>query len=289
MFELSHYEDQRQIRIYFWELSPMWIKIDLDPSGDSAFLVGVVRAFGVPHERTDYNEIVSIIWAASLRATNTASVRIIDMHHPVMPGELQGRYIVFDKQPAVSFISLSHPDITAIEKILIQSSLAAWNFSYLFHFLEGCEEHESCEDYEEWAKTIRRSARWKPRTKLEIGNTRHHPNWSFFRRLDQGVSFFNLGVDPSLFLSPQKENSIRVVMESPTGHLISTGGLKSFVDSKSINRLQKWTKLLGSKVGQPDCAIGIGEISVLPTESHLICLTSSGVITLDQEGQIIRF
>ena len=115
-FAQLEYENSPQLRIHFWPHSPMWIRIDIDAETNSGLLLGVVRVYEVPHERTDYNELISLIWAAHLRHTNTASVRLLDIQHPVIANQLLGRYILFEKQPPASYISLDHPDYNLIEK-----------------------------------------------------------------------------------------------------------------------------------------------------------------------------
>ena len=115
-FAQLEYENSPQLRILLWPHSPMWIRIDIDAETNSGLLLGVVRVYEVPHERTDYNELISLIWAAHLRHTNTASVRLLDIQHPVIANQLLGRYILFEKQPPASYISLDHPDYNLIEK-----------------------------------------------------------------------------------------------------------------------------------------------------------------------------
>lgn len=283
-FEVVIFGDSRQIRIYFWEHSPMWVRIDLEPSNNSALLIGVVRTYEVPHERTDYNELISIIWASYLRASNTASVRILDIPHPVLPKELLGRYLVFDKQPAASYITLDAPDIEAIKKILAESLMAAWGYSILYKSSGGCSEQEICDDYEEWAASVCDLARWKRKQEYEIGNERRFPNWSYFRRLDRGASLFDLECNPNLLVTPNDPKPEEIIVEAKNGLLIVTGSLKNHIPKKTISQLRRLIRIYGNNFSKFDSLHLAHNLSILPTESHLICLTASGIIALDYEG-----
>jgi hypothetical protein len=114
---------------------PMWFRIDVDTEANAALLVGVVRTFGLVGDRTDYHDLISLLWASLLRSLNEASVRLIDIPHPVIVGELSGRYVLFEKQPGASFISLENPNYELLERLLLASSLAARVFSLLYQHL----------------------------------------------------------------------------------------------------------------------------------------------------------
>src|SRR5688572_30071759 len=53
---------------------PMWLRLYLE--GDTASIVGVVRTVGLDGDRSDYHDVISIIWAAVLRSSGCASVRL---------------------------------------------------------------------------------------------------------------------------------------------------------------------------------------------------------------------
>jgi hypothetical protein len=49
---------------------PMWFRIDLDTEANAALLVGVVRTYGLVGDRTDYHDLISLLWASQLRSLN---------------------------------------------------------------------------------------------------------------------------------------------------------------------------------------------------------------------------
>ncbi|MEI7910342.1 MAG: restriction endonuclease [Verrucomicrobiota bacterium] len=283
-FAQLEYEKGPQLRIHFWPHSPMWIRIDIDAQTNSSLLVGVVRVYDVPHERTDYNELISLIWAAHLRLSNTASVRLLDIPHPVIPNEIKGRYVLFEKQPPVSFISLDHPDYDLIEEILVQSSLAAWAFSVLYQVSEGNPNEESCIDDDKWAQKVRRATRWKYDRTYEIWNARNSPSWSFYRRHDLGVSLFWLKASLSLMHATQNAADKELVLDAPDGFLTKTGVIQNCIANKDLIRLKKLLKIYGVSLGDFSSLRQGDKYLLLPTESHLICFTQQGLIAIDSEG-----
>ena len=90
-----------QFLIYFAPDFPMWVRIHFDPDARSAWLFGIVRTHGLAGDRSDYHDLISLLWSGYLRSRNDASVRLIDIPHPVISGELWGRYIFFEKQPLI--------------------------------------------------------------------------------------------------------------------------------------------------------------------------------------------
>ena len=110
-FSELHDPSPAHFRIHFSHNFPMWVRIDIDTDANAALLVGVVRTYGFAGDRTDHHDLISLLWASRLRLLNDASVRLIDIPHPAIPGELWGRYVFFEKQPAAS---ISHSKIPII-------------------------------------------------------------------------------------------------------------------------------------------------------------------------------
>ena len=285
-FEEITESDHHQLRIYFWENSPMWIRIDIDSQSRSALLVGVARAYDVPHERTDYNDLMSLVWAAEFRRTNHASVRLIDISHPVIAGELVGRYIFFETQPPASYILLEHPDYTTIESIIFHSALAALQFSRLYKASQGDPDLENCTDDDQWARKVAKCLRWKIHHADELVNEREHPHWSFYRRNDHGVTAFRLSINAlNLFPSENIEHS-ETVLNGLESYLIKTETLKNCINKEALLSV---SKLLSAYELVMDDLISLrqrNEILFLPTESHLICVTEKGILAIENEGGI---
>jgi len=216
--------DPPQLRIAFDEHFPMWVRIDMMPDSDNFVLVGVIRTFGFPGDRSDYHDLISLIWAAFLRSHNIASVSLLDIPHPAIPGELYGRYVFFDKQPSTSFISLANPDYESIEKLLFASCIAGTVFSHFYKESGGNPEKEDCQgsEGEKWRQTITRHLRIKPaRERYTLTNHRRLPTWVYCRLNMRGITAFK--VSGNLLPDFEGLNNSNCIVEGINGYLIKTG------------------------------------------------------------------
>ena len=290
-FELSevHHFDPPQLRIAFSPNFPMWISIDVDSASKSALLVGVVRTNGLAGDRTDYHDLISLLWAAQFRSWNEASVRLIDIPHPAVPGELWGRYVFFEKQPPVSHISLECPDYELIERVLMLSSLAGHTFSTLYQASWGNPDIEECEDAEQWAREVARRLKWKVGHRGQLTNGRRHPNWDFYRRNDYGVTAFRLQISALSLLGAVKPREDDIVLEGPDSYLVKTGSLKNTVSKEVFEKAAKLLQAFGVTVSGLSALLQREAVLFLPTESHLICATEKGLLAIEIEGGLRSF
>jgi len=275
--------DPPQLRIAFHEHFPLDIRIDMMPDSETFVLVGFVRTYGLPGDRSDYHDLISLIWAAFLRSHNIASVGLLDIPHPVIPGELYGRYVFFDKQPSASFVSLANPDYKLIKQILMASSLAGFVFSGLYRDSGGNPDQEDCEgiEGEEWRKTIARHLGIRTtRERYTLTNHRRLPTWVYCRLNQQGVSAFKLNGNlmPD-FNSALSKDSSRIV-EGISGYLIKAGNLQNYVSKPVYRRLVKLLGAYGERIPARLEQLRQSGSLILPIESHVICVTPAGIAAL---------
>lgn len=282
--------DPPQLRIAFEEHFPMWIRIDMMPGSETFVLAGVVRTFGFPGARSDYHDLISLIWAAFLRSHNIASVSLLDIPHPVIPGELYGRYVLFDKQPSTSFISLANPDYESIEKILFASSIAGAVFSTLYRESGGNPDEEDCQgsEGEEWRQTIVRHLRIKTaRDRYTLTNHRRLPTWVYCRLNMRGVTAFKLNGNLMPDLLGSKDSCC--IVEGITGYLIKTGSIENFISRAAYTRLVRLLQAYGERItGRPEQLLHSSYL-ILPIESHVICVTPVGIAALQVDCSLKRF
>ncbi|MFC8035325.1 restriction endonuclease [Streptomyces griseoincarnatus] len=78
--------------------SPLTILFEETPDGDTFMCLGCQASrFLWNQDRTDLNDVFSWLIGAFLRRAKIASSHFIDLDHPVVPGELYGRYIFLDQ------------------------------------------------------------------------------------------------------------------------------------------------------------------------------------------------
>lgn len=290
-FTLSELHDhgRTQLRIHFACNFPMWIRIDIDSEANAALLVGVVRTYGFPGDRSDYHDLISLLWAAHLRGWNEASVRLIDIPHPAVPGELWGRYVFFEKQPPASYISLEEPNYELIERLLLLSSMVGWQFSLLYRACRGDPELEDCVSGEHWAREVAKSLKWKVNHRDGLSNERRHPNWCFFRRNDYGVTAFRFQTDVLSLLAAQPPRERDIILEGHGNFLVKTGALKNVVDKVVLDRVRKLLRVYGVTAEPLGSLLQPNALLLLPTESHLICVTEKGILAVENEGGLRAF
>jgi hypothetical protein len=286
--ELHNY-DQPQLRIEFSRGFPMWVRIDIDSDAKAAVLVGVVRTYFFAGDRSDYHDLISLLWAAELRSWNEASVRLIDIPHPVIPGELWGRYVLFDKQPPASFISLEDPDYELIEKILLLSSLAGHQFSLLYEASLGDPVAEKCGRGVGWAHEVAKNLKWKVGHRDELTNERHYPHWCFYRRNDFGVSAFRLHVSALSLLAAEKPREGDIILDGQESYLVKTGALKNAISKEAFNKASRLLRAHGVTVNGLTSLLQRDAVLFLPIDSHLICVTAKGLLAIQIDGGLQSF
>jgi len=278
--------DPAQVTIEFADSFPMWMRID--PISDtSVALVGIVRTVGLPGDRSDYHDLISMIWAASLRSLNVASVRLVDIPHPAVPGELYGRYVLFDKQPSATYVSLTAPDYSLIESILVASKVAARLFSRVYKECGGDPETEDCcgPEAEAWARSVSDALDYTAEATEGLFNHRRNPNWLYCRRSENGVVAFRLQRNLIPLLTGEIDSKTVGFVEALDSYLVQTGSIKNAISKKAIRRISKLAHAYGLKTNRRFAGLlDSKSLLVLPVESHVICVTDRGISALEFES-----
>jgi len=263
----------------------MWLDIEFAREAQSAVLTGMVRTLGLPGDRSDYHDLISLVWAACLRAADLASVRLIDIPHPFCEGELYGRYVVFDSQPAASYVTLLAPDYERLRLIMLVSACAARIFSALFVALGGDHESEEWDvgAGESWAKEVAQRLRFRLDHRFTLYNKRHRPGWSYFRRSDQGVVALRFDCPFSEFLPSAIVDTPPSILEGESGYFVQSCSIKNYIPTQCLKRLAKVLLAYDADFKTALPSLGNENVLLLPIESHLICLTRSGILSLETE------
>jgi hypothetical protein len=265
---------------------PGWIRLEFDE--ESVASVGVVRTVGLPGDRSDYHDLISLIWAGCLRALNIASVRIIDVPHPELPGELWGRYILFDGQPFAMPVTLSRPDYDLIEKILTGSRLAFQTFSIVYLACDGDPDKENCDGpgAEAWVMNINEALRLKAKESEELSNHRQNPTWRYFRRNDRRIVAFHLSVNLVELLPIDSPRRSWKCVESLKGYLMTSGNIQNVIPKRLVKALGRLAQVYGFIPKKSLMAyLARGDVlTIVPTESHLICFARKGIFAFECES-----
>jgi len=171
------------ITLQFTPAFPLWLNVEIDEEEDIAFIYASVRAHGIDGDKSDYHDLLSAIFAVSLRLSNVASSRLLKIEMAdILPGEIYSCNIFFDKQPPTTFINLNQPDFASIRRLLEASVLAAWITSRVWSLSGEGQSEEGCSYDEEsgWASKVGSSLRVKPGSKNADHYARRNPSWEYF-------------------------------------------------------------------------------------------------------------
>jgi len=240
-------------------------------------------------DRTDYHDLISLLWASLLRSWNEVSVRLIDIPPPVIVGELSGRYVLFEKQPGASYISLENPNYELLERLLLA---VRWppesSHCYIKHLVVIQIKRNV---------TTESSGRRRLRNILsglghrdELRNERVKPNWLFYRRNDWRVTAFRFQCGVLAMLAPERTALDETVLDAEGCYLVKTGALKNTIDKQALSKLFKLLRAYGVSFSGPLKALLHNKSALfLPTESHLICITDQGLLAIESEGGLRAF
>lgn len=280
--------DTRKLHLEFAPNFPMRMVIELPHEIDSALFYGVVRTYGLPGDRSDYHDFISSIWAIGLRCVDCASVRLVDIPHPIVEGELYGRYLFFDTQPAIGFISIKTPDLEKVEEILWNSRRCAMLFSDLFLALGGDHDQEEYDGAGElaWASTVAKVLGLKLSFQKTLYNSRIKPDWSYYRRNDKGISAFKFDTAIIPFF-PQTIFEESKTVEGVSGVLFISEKFQNVLPNDVFKTLSKLLKAYQQKL--PKDLKVITDTMIVPIESHIFVITESGIVAIEGDCGLRAF
>lgn len=276
-------DDYTKLRLEFGENFPLWMTVELHPELGSAIFYGVVRTYGLPGDRSDYHDLISSIWAIGLRSLNVASVRLVDIPHPAVEGELYGRYLLFDAPPCIGYLNIEKAELDKIREILTASRFCTFLLSDIFQAL-GCDHDKERYDGSggsEWASAVASTLRLKVRHDDSNYSRRIKPNWLYYRRNDRGITAFKFETSLSPFF-PKKLPENAKVFDGADGYLVTSGSINNTLPTKMIDTLSILLKLYSERFPAKITNLRpTSTVLLVPIESHIFLLTCSGIIALE--------
>lgn len=186
----------------------------------------IYRSWHVSNDRTDVNDIISIIIAMFLRVVSNSSFRIIDIEHPVIEDELYGRELI-PIQSINNIVDVSNKNQwDKIEK------LSVWfitTLNMLCTFFNCSDEivdeyNNESDSLCEWVKKISKG--------IELSNcitynSRSNPEWFYYK--DANISVVKNESISSTFFRVIHDNSINII-EGINGKLLIEKDMKNYLD-----------------------------------------------------------
>lgn len=235
------FEDDNSRNIINFELS--------QPGIAYAYIYSRTLSWDLPGERTDANEIISVLLSVLLRITNVASCRIWDIPHPVdVPDtEIYARYIVPD-QPYKSAYELTPK---GLEKIRTFSTVVR-NFGIMLPKLfdwdvskpHGPWAYDNYEynGMEPWAVNIASIVGEKyDEEKIQFCQ-RTNPSWRHYRSTQTGLTIYQAPtIVRSLTTTLQAKQPWEQTLIS-TGNSYSAEGIVNFISRREAAFVERILK-----------------------------------------------
>ena len=215
-------------------------------------------------ERTDLHDVLSLLWAATLRSKEVASVRLVSALNPAHPsgGEIHSRYLLL-AQPGR--FEPGSPLNARAQAASLESSamrdLMAELFGTAPHSADHGDPGYNGSPAREWIVRVRELLG------LGIddgeGRTRSYPQWTYFGSHQRGVSVVELGERATCSLrkalagfSPQKVDGVQATLYR-TQHFFNAARLDS-------------VNLLLALIKEVDGAES--EAMIVPIDSHVVAV-----------------
>lgn len=213
-------------RASFNDSPPIGINFELiDEDVGSVFVYFYVRttSWDLPGERTDANELISVLLAIFLRMELKLSCSLIDIPHPaveVPETEVYARYLV-PEQPQNAMYLLSDEGITQLRNILAMGQYFKWLFPQLFDWSPEEKDGETVviPGYDwvkaskwaghvaeaigepwvqlDWPDTFEELLELEKSGQVELGGNeqiqfvfRTYPNWKHYRSIHTGITVY---------------------------------------------------------------------------------------------------
>ncbi|RAY17270.1 hypothetical protein DPM19_00775 [Actinomadura craniellae] len=230
-----------------------------------------------PGERSDLNDILSMLVAMFFAETGTASCALMDVPHPaayVPSGEVYARYILLS-QPSNGYFHVQGESFPEAEKLIHKLLLLEYFLHQAISPHLSQEELESLVDWEEievWGRRVMKVLGGLANESEDTYNIRNPPRWKYYRCA---------GADISIIQSDQVSDIFdflwsigeRKLIQGVTGNIVLRDGLFNFTPSEDVDQLGFLLKKLA---GVSD----LGELRVMPLENCLVTASQGFVLFL---------
>jgi len=207
------------------------------------------RTYDIVHrgDRTDVHVVISLMFASFLQAIDLGVVcSLFDIAHPVVGGEIYGRYMMPVQTPALLGISNWEQLKEAIRSLI--RAIAFWRETFWFYAGCPCEECEkntgirnerSYDVSEELTKCIDKFYKNSNRVSVNKG-ARVRPDWEYLYDMENEVTIIK-SIQLSTYMQAVKKLSRRAqdCVDGIHGKLTLDGELRNFIRNKDVKEVNK--------------------------------------------------
>lgn len=263
---------------------PATVKFEISEDGlIYPYIYVRTTSWDLPGERTDANEIFSVLIAAFLRVKNYASCRILDISHPAMEvrdTEIYARYLVPD-QSHILAVQLDYQSLDKLEKFcsairylcLILPRLLDWNTT--------AGSNYNYQESEEWAETVADIVGERFNYKIQFCQ-RINPCWQHYRSIQTRLTVYYSPQLSSSLISLLADNKPWENISISTGNVYDSGDIINFISLRESGFVEKILKGLNN-------TRHLNKIAYIPLENIFIAASGNYVTFLEREASKKRF
>ncbi|MFB2773389.1 restriction endonuclease [Pelatocladus sp. BLCC-F211] len=246
-------------------------------------------SWDLPGERTDANEILSVLIAGFLRINNYASCRIWDIPHPVEVPETEvyARYLVPDQ----SYILANQLDVQSLERIekfcaairylcLVFPRLFDWDVTEPSPMTVG--SNYSYQNAKLWAKNVACIVGEKFNEDKIQYCQRINPCWKHYRSIQTGLTIYKSPQLSSSLISLLSKDIPWKNLSISTGTIYDSGDILNFISIRESRFIEKILKGLNNTKH-------LNKIVYIPLENIFIAASGDYVAFLQREAGRKRF
>ena len=269
-FQVQHNDEMLRLRI---PCSPITLRFEKVSSTTifGAFYVQT-QSWDWPGERSDLNDVISILVGIYLAREGIASCTLIDVPHPaahVPTGEVYARYLLMSQPNGGYFhkVDDSFPKAEFLIKKFFNLEMFLHQALPLHPDPEELRMSIDAESFEAWRARASGSLGDLADAEEDAYNVRGVPQWDYYRCASRDVSIIQSEAVSDAFDFLWKTENY-AILQGVSGDLDIRGDLSNYVPSKDLNEL----KYL------------FGKLSTSPAKNEIrTILLENGIVAADQE------
>ncbi|MDP9700373.1 hypothetical protein J2T16_003278 [Paenibacillus intestini] len=259
--------------------SPIGLRSDIthnDPNWNS--LWGYIRtsSWAFDGERSDLNDLISVIVSITLRTINNISSSLLTQDHPLtyldetdMSSEIYSRLLSFERHNLMLFQSTETTDST-VKNIIDALFISGYIMDNIFLY-----SYPHTPDYRAYREKAENIAKYLDGT-YEQGKhnymSRSKPFWGWFRSFESKISVFEVGEEILSRLSSLIYNNYNPIkLDGVSKKIIITDGLGNAISYKKLERGYELLEFLEGDITQYE-VIAIEDRFFIFGREHIICV-----------------
>lgn len=267
-----------QVSFYY----PFNIVVDMvsDATEDAELYLTVrTSSFDFDGERTDIHDVLSLLWAATLRVREIASARLVTVLNPVtrLDSEIYARYLLLAQPGALRAGLPLKPRAEALSReSAYMHTLINTVFGGRPASNDRIDRGYSDSPSRHWIDRVCRRLRCDTSKDCEV-RARSYPNWTYFGSNKRGVTLVEIGALAAAALKHAFASFNARSVEGVHAMLFRSDQYSNAARKETLARLAWFVKQVDGKASP---------LFIVPTDSHVIAIGDSCIAAIrDMAGR----